>query len=79
MSAIVIINTSHDLFGDDPGPEVARILRGLADEIDKGAETADIFHPDGQQVGRLEILPHNDKTEVAAATDEDLLGLPGHN
>jgi hypothetical protein len=33
----ISINTENEVFGDDPGPEIARILRELADTVEGGS------------------------------------------
>jgi len=57
MNIIITINTDNEAFGDDPGVELSRILRGLADDCADGWQgyldaPRDI---NGNTVGRVTI------------------------
>ena len=60
MPFTVKIDTDNAAFDPDPGPELARILRRIADHIERG-DTYDMFQTildvNGNDVGRFAIKP----------------------
>ena len=59
----VSINTDSAAFSDDPGAEVARILRELADQLEAGRFGGPIQLRDynGNTVGKASAAPAEDK------------------
>ncbi len=51
------IETRNQAFDPDPFPEVARILRVLADDFDAGLEPALLYDINGNSVGSCEYEP----------------------
>ncbi len=51
MAFAMDIQTDNAAF-EEPGPEIARILRAIADEVENGNEYADIHDTNGNTVGR---------------------------
>jgi hypothetical protein len=56
----VQLTADNDSFEPDPGPELARILRGIADRIEAG-DTYDTFRTildvNGNDIGRFALKP----------------------
>lgn len=48
------IKTGNAAFGDEPGTEIARILRGLADKIEDGHRMVYLTDYNGNTVGHAE-------------------------
>lgn len=44
-------HTVNSAFADDPEGETARILRGLADIIERGARSSNVYDSNGNKVG----------------------------
>ena len=58
----VQLSTDNLAFEDDPGYELARILRGIADDISNGREYdmfQTIFDANGNDVGRYALKPES--------------------
>jgi len=52
------IKTDNEAFQPDAGPELARILRGLADDLDAGSgniTAAPLFDANGNRVGAVTL------------------------
>jgi hypothetical protein len=65
MSYSITIETDNDAFYPDPGPELARILRKLADRLDGGelAESVRLMDYNGNTVGRAEYAESGEGDE----------------
>lgn len=59
MKFVLNVNCDNDTFAGDPRPEVSRILRDIAAQLDNG-ETAEffrtIFDANGNDVGRFKLV-----------------------
>ena len=55
MSVKIEITTDNAAFGSDPGYEVARILRELANQIALGSEYRVLMDINGNRVGLYEM------------------------
>jgi hypothetical protein len=49
----ITINTENAAFEEDPGAEVARILRVLANSLERGDEPSSVYDFNGNIVGRV--------------------------
>ena len=52
------IDTDNAAFEDDPGAEVARILRGVADKVEQGVASGHFqtaFDVNGNDIGRWKL------------------------
>jgi hypothetical protein len=54
------ISTGNGAFDDDAGAEVARILRDVADRIERGTATGKVFDINGNRVGSFELQRADD-------------------
>ena len=55
MELTVTISSDSAAFEGDPRWEVARILRGIADRIESGAEEFSVFDLNGNRCGAVEL------------------------
>ncbi len=56
----VKFDTDNDAFAGDPTPEIARILRKMADHVESGAEIEffqTIYDHNGNDIGRFALKP----------------------
>jgi hypothetical protein len=51
----VAVTCENAAFENDPGPECARILRKIADQIEAGHDAKTIFDANGNDVGRWRL------------------------
>ena len=65
MGYSIQIETDNDAFYPDPGPELARILRKLADRLEGGdlAESVRLMDYNGNAVGRAEYAESGEAEE----------------
>ena len=60
MKFMLNLTTENEAFQPDPAPEIARILRGIADRIEAGGEYEffqTILDLNGNDVGRYALKP----------------------
>lgn len=61
MKATITVDMDNQAFEEDPGRELARILRYLADEAEAGLDPLPVSIPardfNGNKVGSLEVTP----------------------
>jgi len=56
MDFTVVIHVGNDAFEPDPAPELARLLRAIADRVEQGEDCSHyltIFDLNGNDVGRF--------------------------
>lgn len=62
MALTLTIATTNSAFdGDSLEPELARMLRTVADAIERGTSGAPLFDVNGNNVGRFDYEPHDDE------------------
>jgi hypothetical protein len=55
MRVLINIYCGHESFDPDPAPELARILRRLADAYDRGERPRMLLDSDGNNVGQVMV------------------------
>ena len=64
MKFTLNLTTDNEAFDPDPRPELARILRGIADKVENGGEIEffqTILDLNGNDVGRFALKPDSYK------------------
>ena len=66
MNITITLNTDNAAFEDDPGAEVARILRELARRTEQGFINVGLRDSNGNMVGQCEVSESGKSSKVSA-------------